>query len=268
MPDLTMSPAGRKYGFVPPTSPPPTEPHRWYQMPPEHVEAVMLPKQFDLGPKFASIPIYDQGSLGSCVAQAWAAVVAFIRQKEHLPNQWAPSRLAIYYDARRVLGNTTTDSGSTVSAASATLTYQGVFAEPFWPYDPTKVLVEPPPSYYAAAKPHRIVNPLLIDNTKINVLKSCLASGFPFVAGFLCYASFEYPTTIQTGIVPMPNVASEAFLGGHAVCVTSYSDATRMFGFRQSWGLSYGAGGRGWLPYDYLTSIGFSRDFHMARASS
>src|SRR5216684_6713658 len=46
-------------------------------------------------------PVYDQGELGSCTANAIAAAVEFDRRKEGIQD-WVPSRLFIYYNEREI----------------------------------------------------------------------------------------------------------------------------------------------------------------------
>jgi C1A family cysteine protease len=47
--------------------------------------------------------------------------------------------------------------------------------------------------------------------------------------------------------------AGEATRGGHAVTVVGYDERTdREFIIRNSWGIGWGDGGYGYLPYGYL----------------
>src|SRR5687768_14194495 len=48
-------------------------------------------------------PIYDQGSLGSCTANAVAGAIEYL-QWVHGRYRETPSRLSLYYDARRLMG--------------------------------------------------------------------------------------------------------------------------------------------------------------------
>lgn len=93
-----------------------------------------------------------------------------------------------------------------------------------------------------------------------NVMKGCLAQGYPFVAGFTVYESFESPEVAKTGIVPMP-APSEQTVGGHAVLVVGYDDSQSMWLVRNSWGTGWGIGGYFWMPYAYFTNRMLSSDF-------
>ena len=57
--------------------------------------AKALPPAVDLRPKCP--PVYDQGQLGSCTANAIAAAIEFDRKKENL-TEFVPSRHIIYYN--------------------------------------------------------------------------------------------------------------------------------------------------------------------------
>src|SRR5437870_13626801 len=69
-----------------------------------------LPAKVDLRKKCP--PVYDQGQLGSCTANAIAGAVEFDQMKERLPQIFVPSRLFIYYNERVIEGSVDSDSGA------------------------------------------------------------------------------------------------------------------------------------------------------------
>lgn len=75
-----------------------------------------LPSSVDL--RSQCPPVYDQGSLGSCTANAIAGAVEFTRLKERLTPSFTPSRLFIYYNERALEGNVETDSAPISGTAS------------------------------------------------------------------------------------------------------------------------------------------------------
>jgi len=79
-------------------------------------------------------------------------------------------------------------------------------------------------------------------------MKSCLASGYTFVAGFAVHASFEKNNWLATGAMPTPS-AAEPVLGGHAVLFFGYDDDRKAFQARNSWGQQWCQGGNFWFPY-------------------
>src|SRR5437868_12212616 len=70
-----------------------------------------LPRQVDLRPKCP--PVYDQGNLGSCTANAIAGHLDFNRQKQG-EKLITPSRLFIYYNERKDQHTIQSDAGSTI----------------------------------------------------------------------------------------------------------------------------------------------------------
>ena len=96
-------------------------------------------------------------------------------------------------------------------------------------------------------------------------MKSCLASGFPFVFGVAAYDSFISEEVTKTGVVPMPDVEYESFVGGHALMAIGYDDARKWFIFRNSYGTDWGDNGYGYIPYDYLSNPDLSADFWTIR---
>src|SRR5271157_2122346 len=62
----------------------------------------------DLRPQMP--PVYDQGQLGSCVDNAWAAALSFLENKEGNTFEMF-SRLFLYWNART---NKTADTGSSI----------------------------------------------------------------------------------------------------------------------------------------------------------
>ena len=96
-------------------------------------------------------------------------------------------------------------------------------------------------------------------------LKSCLAQGYPFVTGITVYESFESTEAIRTGNIPMPNVATEKNLGGHAILIVGYDDSTSTFKFQNSWGTYVGKGGYFTIPYAYLSNSSLSGDANTFR---
>jgi C1A family cysteine protease len=236
-----------------------------YAMPAAH--AARLPPGVDLRPQCPPT-IFDQKQLGSCTANAIAAAVEFDILKQGLPD-FMPSRLFIYFNERLIEGTTSTDSGAAIRDGARTVNQQGVCTEATWPYsdqDPGPFQERPSPAAYREALTHKVSSYQRVPQA-LTAMKSCLALGYPFVAGFTVYESFESPTVTKTGVVPMP-ASGETVLGGHAVLVVGYDDATSRFVCRNSWGPNWGIGGYFTMPYEYLTDSNLADDFWTFRAVS
>ena len=219
-----------------------------------------LPTTTDLRSKCP--PVYDQGQLGSCTANAIAAAVEFDLMKEN-KNEFMPSRLFIYYNERDMEGTVDSDSGAQIRDGIKSVASQGDCAEKLWAYDINKFTDKPPQSCYDDAVKHKAVQ---YQRTirDLNQMKGCLASGYPFVFGFTVYQSFESQQVAQTGHASMPTPGEQA-VGGHAVLAVGYDDSQNWFIVRNSWGTSWGMKGYFTLPYTYLLNENLSDDFWTIR---
>ena len=222
---------------------------------PERVLA-SLPTSVDLRPDLP--PVYDQGQLGSCTANAIGAAFQFQQRREQLAD-FMPSRLFVYYTERVIEGTVDEDSGAMIRDGIKSVHKLGVCDEKIWDYDIARFTEKPPAEAYTQASEHqatvyRRVLPVL------HQLQGCLASGTPFVFGFSVYDSFESREVAKTGVVPLPP-RGERLLGGHAVLAVGYDDASQRFIVRNSWGTDWGMDGYCTMPYGYLTDPSLARDF-------
>ncbi len=220
----------------------------------------LLP-QLDLTPQCP--PVYDQGQLGSCTANAIGAAVEFEQMKQKLADVFVPSRLFIYFNERSMEGTVDSDSGAQIRDGIKSVAKQGVCPETQWPYLIAKFKTKPPKKCCVEALKHRVVLYQRLVPT-LNQLRGCLASGYPFVFGFTVYDSFESPAVAKTGHAPMP-APSETSIGGHAVMGVGYDDAKQWFIIRNSWGPKWGLAGYFTLPYTYVTDSQLAEDFWTIR---
>ncbi len=203
--------------------------------------------------------VYDQGSIGSCVANtlSWAT-----RFKKISLN---PSRLYLYYycrvlDSREGDNAPSIDDGTTIRQGINVLRNMGVVDEVLYPYITSKHGQQPPTNLNVYASRNRVLrySPLRND---IQTLKTCLDSGHPFSFGILVFSSFVTNAVTRTGNVPLPNTRTERMLGGHALCAVGYDDTLQVFKFVNSWGRGWGSNGYGTIPYSYITSRSLAGDF-------
>lgn len=208
-----------------------------------------LPESVDLRGKCP--PVYDQGELGSCTANAIAAAMEFDRMKQKLTD-FVPSRLFIYYNERVMEGTVGQDAGAQIRDGIKSVNKIGAPPEKDWPYDIARFTRKPPHKAYVDAKLDRAIRYQRLVPT-LAQLQGCLASGFGFVFGFTVYESFETAQVTKTGIMPMPKM-NERKLGGHAVMAVGYDNASRRMIVRNSWGPGWGQAGYFTMPYEYITS--------------
>ncbi len=230
-----------------------------YAAPPEIAAA--LPPRVDLRSQFP--PPYDQGSLGSCTANAIAGALQFLEQKEGEKPAVMPSRLFIYYNERALEGTVGSDSGAQIRDGIKVVVKEGYCPESEWPYAVAEFAAKPPARCYSDALKERVSQYLRLSR-ELTPLLTCLASGYPFVLGFSVYESFESPQVKSTGVLNMPQ-PDEQFVGGHAVVACGYDQAQRRFIVRNSWGTDWGMQGYFTMPFEYLTDPGLAADFWTLR---
>ncbi|NOW95475.1 C1 family peptidase [Mucilaginibacter sp. SG564] len=204
-------------------------------------------------------PVYDQGELGSCTANAIAAAFQFELIKQKL-TVFSPSRLFIYYNERVLEGHVKADSGAQLRDGVKSVATLGVCDESLWPYNVSKFATKPTKTLYTSALKNKALQYTRLNNAAINELKTCLAGGNPFVFGFTAYQSFEGDAVAKSGVLPMPS-DTESVIGGHAVMAVGYDDQKSAFIVRNSWGDSWGLKGYFYMPYDYITSTNLADDF-------
>ena len=221
-----------------------------------------LPAKVDLRSIFPAP--YDQGNLGSCTANAIAAALEFDQRKQQQTDLFTPSRLFIYYNERAMEGSIGEDAGAMIRDGIKSVSKQGAPHESLWPYQIDKFTKKPSTKAYSDAMKHQALLYQRVTPTR-DQLKSCLASGYPFVFGFTVYESFESLAVEKTGNVPMPK-KNERVLGGHAVLGVGYDEATGLVNGRNSWGDAWGDKGYFTIPFAYLTNANLADDFWTIRS--
>ena len=216
---------------------------------------VQWPKLIDL--RASQTPIYDQGDIGSCTANAIASLFDYVHVKEKLPPIF-PSRLFIYYNERKLEGTIHSDSGAEIRDGIKTTIKQGICPEKEWPYIISKFKTQPTANCYKDALKEQVLEYQRLSD--IFDYKSCLANGNCFVFGFTVYESFESDAVAKTGIMPMP-AKNESSIGGHAVCAVGYDNDKKVFIVKNSWGADWGDKGYFYMPYDYISNNNLCDDF-------
>ena len=102
-----------------------------------------LPPRVDL--RRQCPPVYDQGQLGSCTANAIGGAIEFDQLKQGLPQIFVPSRLFIYYNERAMEHSIQFDSGAQLRDGIKSVAKLGACPETIWPYDDTPPETEDSP---------------------------------------------------------------------------------------------------------------------------
>lgn len=237
---LEATPAGRRYGF--------------WKSPPDHRDfgaasaplAKALPSVVDLSNYCG--PVFDQGNEGSCTANAGAGNFEFLLRKFH-NDDTILSRAFLYYQERLLDGSIGEgDCGSTGRSSCKAMNKFGVCAESDMPYVAGSFDLAPSAAQLAAAR--KFVSGAYHALNTVADIKSCLASGFPALLGFVVYESFEMGWSTP-GYMPIPK-PTEEILGGHETLIIGYDDSKSACLVRNSWGTSWGLNGNFWFPYSAL----------------
>lgn len=176
----------------------------------------------DLRPQLP--PVYSQGGLNSCTAQAVAVCV-------HLHE--TPSRLFIWYNTREKDRRQLVNSGTTIRGAVHSLVKQGACLETLWPYKADMFDDKPTDECYTQALLMRAELYARVGKTMAQI-EGALRARLPVVFGIPITESFS--KTGRDGIVPGP---SGKPLGGHAMAIVGI-DASKRFIVRNSWGEAWG----------------------------
>lgn len=209
-----------------------------------------LPTQIDWQSQMT--PVKNQGPLGSCVAFAVCAVKEWQEKQEHklkssenkdydLSEQW------LYYKCKEI-DPWPEIQGTAFRYAMKVLQSKGLPVEQGWNYNPTdkgtpeKWAVNVA-NWYKCGHYWRI--------SSLDELKIILSTEGPVAVGIKIFDELFAPD--ENGVVDMPKNKKKV-RGGHAVCLSGFSDETKLIKFKNSWGTSWGKEGYGFISYEYFNA--------------
>lgn len=206
-------------------------------------------------------PVYNQGALGSCVANAVAGVCQYNEIVQKKSWQWTPSRLFQYYNTRLLMGTVDVDSGSGIRDALRAAEHYGIVDENLWQYKTEQFKVRPPDVAYQSASLHPVTRYERVNQTMAD-MRQIIAKHHPIILGAMLYAgAFTGPN----GNIPMPALSEKPW-GGHSIVLCGYDDSVNRFILRNSWSAQWGDGGYGTLPYEYALNPGLAGDMWTIRS--
>jgi C1A family cysteine protease len=233
-------------------------------------EAPPLPAAVDLTADFPSV--FNQGALSSCTAATATALVSYFQRRAHGRDR-TPSTLFVYKIARNLLG-LRGDTGALLRTAMQGLRLFGSVPEHRWPSEARNLDVEPTAFHYLYAANYkarayyRLDEPGLDRPALLLKVRTGLAARLPAMFGLFLFPSLSFAVD---GAIPMPHSGERPQLS-HALVAVGYDDAREVRNLlggppsrgalkvRNSWGPGWGAGGYGWLPYDYVLQ-GYTSDW-------
>lgn len=158
-----------------------------------------------------------------------------------------------------VHAGTAGDGGTTLRAIADAVEHTGQPLEAVWPYDDTLGAGTEPAPAAAGATTFNTAGlfevPLAHDGIDEDV-EATLTAGLPVIVVLEITSEFENPGV--DGEIGVPSLSSPVN-DYHAVtavgAATNAAGDSRRLLIRNAWGPGWGAGGHGWLPYDYLVAF-------------
>lgn len=235
-------------------------------------DSKMLPDCVDLR-KWCP-PIFDQGNLGSCTANAGSGLLEYVEIKTK--GKYIEASRIFLYKVTRDLMHEKGDTGAYLRNTMEAMVLTGIVPEEYLPYDISRFDEEPTAFCYAVAGNYKSLKYVSLDPATMSLddilvnIKTVLAGGLASIFGFTVYDSIVQ-TEENGGRIPFPT-DKENIRGGHAIMAVGYDDnltitneldgsqTTGAFLIRNSWGTQWGDKGYGWLPYKYVLT-GLAQDW-------
>ena len=191
--------------------------------------------------------VKNQGQIGACTVFAISSIYEYIL-KRYQKEETDLSEAFVYYNVRHMEGKELEDTGSSFQDVIDNIGIQGICEESFHPY--SHLLSDVPSNEaYLDGKKRRITKALNV-NINVNDIRSAIQEGYPVAISLRIYNSFH----ATSGFVKRPTDAEidSADFGYHAMVVVGYSDDTKFFLVRNSWGEHFGVNGYCYIPYSYV----------------
>lgn len=215
-------------------------------------------------------PAYDQGDIGSCVANS-GALIHRVQWKAQHGEFLNPSRLDLYQNCLRKDGSFPRDNGTYTSSVLWVLQNQGVGLERCWPYRPEKLAQNAPKCVETTRGRYSAI---IAYDVPLASVRECIAiRKLPVIFGGYVYNDI-FNVTKSNPYIPMPRGSP---VGGHEMTIIAYDDDMWKDwngngridkgekGFAQiqnSWGdKTWGDAGRAWMPYDYALNPKYCEDY-------
>ncbi|KAL4854749.1 Histidinol-phosphate aminotransferase 2 [Chlorella vulgaris] len=239
----------------------------------------LLPNMVDLSAWPIMPNVLDQGQMGTCTVQAAVNAFRFALEKEARMPAYMPSRMFIFYNAKRHFYKQAVvdyEKGMSIRAAFDSIKRFNACDEKVFPYGVHMKHQSPSQSAYDNANRHKhplvpiklFNNPEKVDpGRKLYTIMSALSRGHPIAVG-LSYLSnlwvnnktvMLYPPEQETQAMRF----NEKLWGSHAVLLVGYNWREGTFKFQNSYGVQRGQQGYFYAPVEYLVHPTLSRGYWM-----
>ena len=209
----------------------------------------------DLRAKFPRVK--NQGQQGSCLSFSITSVFEYMMKINELED-CDLSEAFLYYNARYLDDSSEDeDCGSRIRPSLDSIKKYGIDLEKFCPYNENIYDQKPSDEAYKDAETRRLIKALNVEK-KIEDIKSAISEGYPVIASFVLYPSFNP----EDGFIELPtqeeienkDQKEENKHSCHAMVIVGFSDQLGMFIVRNSWGENWGNSGYCYIPYEYITT--------------
>ena len=221
-----------------------------------HEQEITLPSAYALI-DIDKLKIYDQGTLGSCTANAIAQQIQIKTQ-----NKLSISRIYEYFNSRLLEGTYQEDSGANLLDCYKALNKYKYIDELYYPYNinifkdfPSKIV------YIEAYKNKPIEKYEAVPQDLYHIQYTLAVYKQPIVIGALVYNTFQ--NLDSNYACPTPNPNKDQLLGGHALLIAGYDNSDNTFLIINSWGTRYGDRGTFKMKYDYILNKNLVSDLWM-----
>ena len=194
----------------------------------------------------------SQGGIGACTAFAVSTMYEQLMGSQVI--QLSP--MFNYSNSRIIDGdNLDEDPGTTLQTACGNLRLAGICRETTWPYTQANFGVRPyNKAYEEASVLASSIDYVSLSRTLSNIKLAIGTYGYLVSIGFIVGSKYESAETISTGDIQMEDPATMTVIGGHALNLCGWDDANQRFIVVNNYGTSYGNGGYGTIPYQYVLS--------------
>ena len=199
----------------------------------------------DLRENFTKVK--SQGQIGACTVFSVASIYEYILKK-NTQKEEDLSESFVYYNVRHSEGKELEDTGSSFQDVIKSMGEQGICLESLHPYS-HKLSDVPSEEAYIDGKKRIITKALNVNITEKDI-KSAIQEGYPVAISLKIFSSFNF----TSGFVgrPTDEEIESADYGHHAMVIVGYTDDTKYFVVRNSWGEDFGDNGYCYIPYSYI----------------
>ena len=204
--------------------------------------------------------LLEQGDLDSCVPTCISMLYCYQAKRQNNYLSFNISRLFLYWNVRKLYNELSDDNGSRIIDCINVLSSIGAPPEFVFPYNEKKIYSKPDTSLNLFAAYCKLLGSKEIDRSDI---KKELITNNPVLFGIKVFSSFNSEHAKKTGIIKIPDLETDELLAGHSALLVGYDDTTNLYTFINTWGNSWGDGGLGYIPYEYINNPELSDEFYV-----